>query len=182
VRIVIGDLGSADYGLVSLLMGLQLLLPFLDLGTGAAVLNAASSQHVAQGAHPLSPVLRQAVRVTVLTSSLVFAAVGAVAVAGWWPRLLGFPGDSRVTWGILLIFGLNIVARPLMLASTVLIGLGRATLIVLLQGLVPAVGLVVVLLAHIANAPLACLCRQPDCWSDHHGRCSRLSLMALDPS
>ena len=154
VRIVIGDLGSADYGLVSLLMGLQLLLPFLDLGTGAAVLNAASSQHAKQGKNELSPVLRQAVRVTVLTSSLAFAAVGAVAVAGWWPRLLGFPCDQRVTWGMLLIFGLNVFARPLVMASTALIGLGRATLIVLLQGLVPAVGLLAVLLAHVANAPL----------------------------
>lgn len=154
VRIVIGDLGSADYGLVSLLMGLQLLLPFLDLGTGAAVLNAASSQHAKHGKNELSTVLRQAVRVTVLTSFLAFAAVGAVAVAGWWPRLLGFPGDQRVTWGMLLIFGLNIVARPLVMASTALIGQGRATLIVLLQGSVPAVGLLVVLLAHVTNAPL----------------------------
>jgi O-antigen/teichoic acid export membrane protein len=154
VRIVIGDLGASDYGLVALLVGLQLLLPFLDLGTGAAVLNAASSQHAKQGAQELRPVLRQAVKVTMLMSSLTFTAVVAAATAGWWPRLLGFPNNQHVTSSMLLIFGLNIVARPLVIASTALIGLGRATLIILLQGLVPAVGLLVVLLAHVANAPL----------------------------
>src|SRR4051794_28912738 len=42
VRLLVGSEGVADYGMISLLVTLQALLPFMDLGTGAGVLDAAA--------------------------------------------------------------------------------------------------------------------------------------------
>ena len=159
VSLLVGSLGTNDYGLVSLLVTLQLLLPFLDLGTGAAVLNAAAafreSGRESGTVKVFSAVLRRAVWVTSSASLGLTIAVIAVGVGGLWPDILGVSGDGRVTAAIVAIVCVNLISRPLVLSSTALIGLGNGTMVVALQALVPVVSLAVVAIGSVVDAPLA---------------------------
>lgn len=155
VHVMISHVGPADYGLISLLFGIQFLLPFMDLGTSAGVLEGAARFTVSGRIKDLSAPLRTALKVTSMMSFITLGCVGIVALRGWWPALIGRPDDVRLTSAMVLIFAVNLFCRPLNLVLASLIGLGRATSVVVLQILVPTTGLAVVVVASRTSGGLA---------------------------
>jgi O-antigen/teichoic acid export membrane protein len=131
--LVIAHTGSVLYGTVSTIATLGALLPFADLGVGAAVTTAVAigttdAQH------------RSTVRATIRTAFLVLCAVMAAGVTlswcaalfGWWDLALSrsFTGEERMVISISL--SLFFVCLPFGLGTRILTGLGKNHIAVLL--------------------------------------------------
>jgi O-antigen/teichoic acid export membrane protein len=144
VRIMVGEIGPGDYGLVSLMLGTQLLLYFMDLGTGAGVLTGAATYRENSDERAVAPALWTALKVTSVSSILALTGSAILSAGGVWPTLLGRPEDDRLHWAITCVLLINVLVRPLVVVSTFLIGMGQAQLVLLLQLLVPVLALGVV--------------------------------------
>jgi O-antigen/teichoic acid export membrane protein len=164
LRLVIGELGAAEYAFLALVVGLQFLLGFLDFGTSATVLESAGQYRVNRDVSALGGALGTAWR-TILVGNLVVLLAAAVLLAvGAWGPLLGFP-ERTATAGlaVVLILAVNTVVRPLSLSSALVAGLGRPAIATWSQALtgLSSLGLLVVLLwrdaptAFIAATPVA---------------------------
>ena len=147
IRVIIDGLGVTNFAVISILVAMQLVMPFLDLGTGAGVLDGGARYRSTHDLADLATPLRTALRVTSATCLAMFAIVSVIALVGGWPVLLGRDDDSRLGAAVMLIFALNLFSRPLVLVSTALVGLGKASLVVALQLLAPLTGLAVVFMA-----------------------------------
>ena len=128
LRVVIGNLSTADYALVAVVVGLQYLLLFLDFGTTAHILDKAGQYAVDKVVAKLGRAVGQAWRTIFIGNIIVLLSGIGVAVAGDWGMILGFPyRSSTVSFAVLLTLGINVVARPLSLANPLVAGLGRPT-------------------------------------------------------
>jgi O-antigen/teichoic acid export membrane protein len=128
LRVVIGNTSTADYALVAVVVGLQFLLSFLDFGTTAHILDEAGRFAVHKVASKLGVAIGQAVRTIIIGNLAVLGGAVVVFATGSWGPILGFPTRSAtVGLAILLILGINLVARPLSLANSLVAGLGHPT-------------------------------------------------------
>lgn len=154
IRLMLEGIGVADYGLVSLLLALQVLLPFLDLGTGAGVLDGAAHQRATGSPEQLRARWRTAVRVTLATSLVVLLVSLAIQVLGAWDEILGVPGDTRVGVAVVVIAAVNLLGRPAQVSFLALQGLGHPIQVVVLQVLVPVTSLGIIALGAFVDGPL----------------------------
>ncbi|SDS16672.1 Membrane protein involved in the export of O-antigen and teichoic acid [Friedmanniella luteola] len=164
LRLVIGQLGAAEYGFLALVVGLQFLLGFLDFGTSANVLEGAGRFRVDRDVAALGRALGSAWRMILVGNLLVLLGAVLVLVAGAWGPILGFP-ERTATAGlaVVLILAVNTVVRPLSLSSALVAGLGRPAVATWAQSLtgLSSLGLLAVLLwtdapvAFIAATPIA---------------------------
>lgn len=143
VHLLIGRLGTSGYAVVALVVGLPLLLPFSDLGVGAAVITAGAGED----ADGLLKTLISAVRI-LLSGTVVMAVVSIVLGSlGLWSRILGIPasGNLGVTLG-LVIFGCTL---PTGVGQRLLLARRKNHVNAVLQGLtsIVSLGLAVVALA-----------------------------------
>jgi O-antigen/teichoic acid export membrane protein len=135
-RLLVGQLGPEAFGLISLIVSLSALLPFADLGVGAAVVNAvAQSSNASTDAH-VARVVLTSLR-GLLASAAVIATVSVgMGLAGVWAAVLGVPpgttGIEGAVVGSLVLFALGL---PVSVGQRVLLGAGRTTTMVLLQSL-----------------------------------------------
>jgi O-antigen/teichoic acid export membrane protein len=126
--VVIGNVSTADYALVAVVIGLQFLLIFLDFGTTAHILDEAGRYAAFKGVARLGVAVGQAWRTIIIGNLIVLIGGSGVAVAGAWGAILGFPDrSSTVSFAIVLTLGINVVARPLSVANSLVAGLGRPT-------------------------------------------------------
>ena len=133
-RLMIGHFGVAAYAQFGLLATMATLLPFADLGAGAAV-----SNRIAESGNPRSdPAVRgtlvAALRLTLLGAGVLALAGLVVTALGAWPTLLGgglLPGAG--TAALLCVLTVA-VAVPLGLGQRILNALGRNHVYVLLSG------------------------------------------------
>lgn len=136
IRLVLGHYGVEAYAQYGLLVSIAALLPFADLGMGAAVLNSvAGSDDPARDDH-VRRTLVGVYRVVAL-SGLLLAAVGVlVTLAGGWPVLLGdglLPGSGpAAALACVVLFCLTL---PLAVGQRILTALGRNHVRILVQGL-----------------------------------------------
>lgn len=128
LRVVIGNVSTADYALVAVVVGLQFLLIFLDFGTTAHILDEAGRYAVDKAVAKLGMAVGQALRTILVGNMIVLAIASAIAATGMWGGILGFPNrSSTVSFAVMLTLLINVVARPLSLANTLVAGLGRPT-------------------------------------------------------
>jgi len=153
-RIQITALGVHQFAFVSLVLSLSLLLPFADLGVGAAIVN-----RTAQSNHPASdPDLRR----TLLTSIRVLACTGTgillldavVTYAHWWPSVVGLQNSPMVHDACGLAVAVFALALPVSIGQRLLLGLGRNGTLVLLQAVTSPLALLVTLVAEERHAGL----------------------------
>jgi O-antigen/teichoic acid export membrane protein len=139
-HIEITALDNSLFGVLALLLSISLLLPFADLGIGAAVTNAVatrgdSTEH--------EKVIAASLRLLLLVC-LVVVLVGAVfSVLGLWGGLTGVsrneaPHLNRDMLGVTVLFGLGL---PLGVGGRILLGLDRYPLLLRIQGSIPFVTL-----------------------------------------
>jgi O-antigen/teichoic acid export membrane protein len=131
--------GAENYGYISLVAQLTMLLPFADLGLGAAVTRAvAQAKNDPSKAAFAVAIVNRSMRILLVvgvTGGFVSCVVG---VNGGWSSLFNVPADlangtDLSTSAVLTIFFLLL---PLAISQRVLIGLDRSALLVVL-GLVP---------------------------------------------
>lgn len=122
--IVVQTAGGVKFGTIALISTLVQLVPFADLGLGAAVINEISATSDIQRR---MAVFHSAVR-NLFIPMVVVVAVGPAGVFFFsWARVLGIDGESAhgvdvTTALVVAVFGLSI---PLGLGQRVLIGLGK---------------------------------------------------------
>jgi len=159
VRTVVNELGVAGYALFAVVTTLPALLPFGDLGAGAAIIDAVASSDGSRAS-------REHIQRTVVSGARALTWTGlfiaTVSVLATWSgvhtKILGAAagtgaGACVVTVGVLLACML-----PLSLGASALSAVGRFHVALLLQAGGSAIGLVVVLLAGALDAPAAVYC------------------------
>jgi O-antigen/teichoic acid export membrane protein len=156
--LTIGYASSAQYGYINLIATLFLLIPFVDLGLGAPVVNAVADM--------VKDPVKEAEAVAVLRRVFaILASIGlggsavavAVGVVGWWPAILGLEGDASAHANIAVVatLCLFLFALPMGLGQRVLIGLGRTVSLTVLTGCTPVVTLGITAIGiSIGAAPL----------------------------
>ncbi len=135
-RLIVGNAGPSYFALYTLLTALPALFTFLDLGSGAAVVNG-----VATSADPRHD---ERLAATVTTVSRIILVVGAVTLllnlvllqTGGWTHILGVSGELPDS-ALAAVVCLTIFCCSIALAiwQRVLLGLRKNHVIVLLQGL-----------------------------------------------
>ena len=135
-NIVIRDAGVEVFALYSFLITIPALIPFTDLGAGAALVN-----RIAGSSDPDSDT---EVRATILSISRIMIGFSAVLLAlnavlfltGGWHIVLGSVGliknADAAAFVCVMIFGLSI---PLSIGSRIYLGLEKVHFLVLFQGL-----------------------------------------------
>ena len=123
--LIVGYAGAEMFGYVNLIATLFLLLPFADLGLGAAIVNkvaSASSIHDDEGARALT---RAAFLTLVMAAAGLIAIVGVAAAGGLLAQFVGL-GDveaSAVNAAILVAIAPFAIALPFGVGQRVLLGL-----------------------------------------------------------
>lgn len=149
-RWLISGYGADVYAQYGLLVGLAALLPFTDLGIGAAVMNAVGESGDPARDQHVRGVLLTSLRALLASASVLTVIAVALTVAGWWPAVLGEaldPTYGNVVAGMCLV--LFAATVPLSVGQRILSGSGRNHLVVALAGLQSPL----VLLALVALLP-----------------------------
>lgn len=144
-RLVTDAYGVDGYAIFSLIAALPFLFPFIDLGVGAAVANAAGALP-AHGAE-FRETLRKARRVLLLVGAVALLVIIGIAVLGAWPPLTGLPETGIVNWGIAGAMILFALAIPGSLGHSMLFGMRRNSWSVWIQGVAPPITLLMVFAA-----------------------------------
>lgn len=143
-RLINVALGPQSFAIYSLVAGLPLLFSYADLGLGAAIANAAST--ATTDVARFQAILRQSLVISFSVASLIAITSTLIGVAGGWPGLLGL-SDPNLNVPIslaMIVFGFSL---PGGLGRSILLGIGRYGPSVVIQGLTPAVSLIVVAVA-----------------------------------
>jgi O-antigen/teichoic acid export membrane protein len=131
--------GGADvFALVALVVSILTLLPFADLGVGAALTNAVSKANAGNTLDRDSylPTLGACLRVLMLMATLLVLTASAFGAFGLWPDILGLQRNAtNINLSATLAFALYAIALPLGLGQRILLGLGRNHVSILLHGL-----------------------------------------------
>ena len=135
-RLVIENYGTPAFAQYSLLVGLAALIPFVDLGMAAAVMNAVGGSAAPATDERVRKVLVTAVRLLVCSAVGLALAALALLGLGLWPLLLGSGLDGEtgpvVATVCLVLFALSV---PLSIGQRILVGLRRNHVSIAVQGL-----------------------------------------------
>lgn len=155
-RMVVDAVGVSGYALYALIITLPAVMPFGDLGIGAAIVQAVAQS---RGGDPqiLLRAVTSAAR-TLLVVGLLIACAGVVpACFGLWQSLLGHAAGPEADAAVAVALTLFGCSTFLSLGRTVLFALDRMHLTLLLQGAGSLLALLLVLLAVNVDAPVAVL-------------------------
>jgi O-antigen/teichoic acid export membrane protein len=153
--VTIHAVGKADYGYVSLIGTLFLLLPFADLGLAAAVTNATSVAHIddEHREQALRVIWRVLVRLAAVAAVLIALSCAAAAF-GLWSVVLGTP--ARLTssnWATAAALCAFAVSVPFGIGQRALVGLGRVAEMTVISASAPVTTLVVTAALVVLGAP-----------------------------
>lgn len=128
----IAAVGVVGFGILTLLLTITTLLPFADLGVGAAVTNATSS-----GGDPnrMEQVVVASFRLLAVTAAVLLICGSALTTLRLWDditgvRLAEVPNLNRDMFFVVALFCLGI---PLGLGARILLGIGRYPLLLVMQ-------------------------------------------------
>lgn len=150
--LVIHALGLSNYAVIGLLLGLPALLGFVDLGSAAAVSNAAGSWWVERDSR-LFAVLVRSTRVTLAMGIGLSLAAIVIAVLGLWPPLLGSGDPDLLSSGAIVVMIGMAALQPLLQGSSVLMATGDTVAATLIGGAVSLVTLALVWSCTLLTAP-----------------------------
>lgn len=151
--------GAEVFGRVTIVSTLILLVPFADLGLGAAVTNA----YALTDKSKREKVLGHAIRLLAGVTAGIILIAFFLHLSGAWNRVLGvsevdLPGFSAATALTLSIFALSLVPA---LSQRILLGIGKNQLLVLIQGLNPITSSVFVIFTTTFQLPYYYYCLGP---------------------
>lgn len=156
VRIITGALGPEVFGAVSLIATLTALVPFADLGLGIVITNLTVDETHGSGGGGL----RRGYSTTIWILGAIGLGLIAVSLVvsllnGWVPMLGSVTlllGDPNVYMPIFVgLFALWLLTGP---AYRILLGLGAAALVAILQGITPILSLGFTLVLLWQHSPL----------------------------
>jgi O-antigen/teichoic acid export membrane protein len=146
-RLVIENYGTPAFAQYSLLVGLAALIPFVDLGMAAAVMNAVGGSAEPATEEEVRRVLVTAMRLLAGSAAALALAALALLALDLWPLLLGSGLDAEsgptVATICLVLFALSV---PLSIGQRILVGLRRNHVSIAVQGLQTPLVLAAVLL------------------------------------
>ncbi len=155
IFLTINSVGVDDYATIGLIVGLQALFGFLNLGTSASLANAAGESLVC-GNQRLFAVLVTATRVIGLMGVTLILSSVAVAALGLWPTLLGGGDPQLLTVGALMVVVSVALLQVFGQGLAILMNTGRWLLATLATTAASVVSLILVGISSITHAaPLA---------------------------
>ena len=150
-RLLIQEAGAADYALVALVLSLGAMLPFGDLGLGAAVINATSQSDDVATDQKLHRILLTSLRILCVVAALLLLAVLTLTLLEVWPALVGQPDNRNANWATGAVLALFSLTLPLSLGQRILIGMQRTGTVTLLQTIGSPAAFGLTCLALVAN-------------------------------
>lgn len=126
--LLVRDLGVETYAYVILVGALFQLIPFADLGMGAAVVNASArrleSRQLSATALATAAI---AFRTLAISATAIVALTVLVGLIGAWPSLLGLPPTlaASSSWAIAIVLLPFALAIPFGIGQRILVGEGR---------------------------------------------------------
>jgi len=147
--LVVSYAGADAYGYVSLISTLFLLLPFADLGVGAAIATATARRGESSYlAHQAENLVTRAFRVLILSGAVILVGASVIALLGLWPNLLGIPASlgAGANWVVVLVLIPFAVSLPLGIGQRILLGERKNHYANLASGFGPVLATLVTLL------------------------------------
>jgi O-antigen/teichoic acid export membrane protein len=152
-RLAVNGLGVDGYAIFALISGLSALLPFSDLGIGAAVMDAVARRE-ALGQNRVEDILVTSWRFLTLGGVLVATFSWIAADARIWSPLLGTRQSSSIELAAAIAVSVFALSLPLSLGPRLLTGEGRNHLAILIQASAPLTTLALLFGANASKAPL----------------------------
>lgn len=141
-RLVLGQAGTEQYALMTLLIALPSLITFSDLGAGAVVVNGVASSSDVRSDEQLRRQVTTVVRVILMFVGVIAIISTTLLVTGGWHVVLGSastgPDAGLAAWICVLIY---CCTASLGIWQRVLLGLGKNPTIILLQGIISPLSL-----------------------------------------
>ena len=153
-RLIVDNFGVATYNQYLLLIAVGSLIPFADLGMGAALVNAVSASEDPARDPTVRRVLTTSIRVLTASATVIVLVAAVISAGGWWPTLLGdglLPDTGPATAALCAaMIGVSI---PAGIGQRVWTGLGRNHVPIALLGLQTPVVLVCLIAIVTFHAP-----------------------------
>lgn len=142
-HIELGALGRSGFGVLTLLLAITLLLPFADLGIGAAVTNSVAGR---LGSAQHERIIVASLRLLTLAACTLVMVAAVLSATGLWHGIMGVasrevPSLDRDMLLVVALFGLGL---PVALGGRILLGLDRYPLFLAIQATVPVMTLGIV--------------------------------------
>lgn len=153
-RMILAHFGTDAYAQYGLLVSLRNLLPFADLGVGAAVITAIASSRNPAEDDTVRRTLLSAFRIVLLSSMVICAGAVALTAFGLWKPLLGNAMTSEANLPAMVVLMVFAIGVPLALGQRILVGLGRTTRQIANQFVVSPTMLLLVSLSVAIAAPV----------------------------
>jgi O-antigen/teichoic acid export membrane protein len=154
-RMILSHFGTEAYAQYGLLASLPSLLPFADLGIAAVVINSIAEAKNPRSDEHVRRSLLTALRILLVSGTVIVATSALVSVLGLWPVLLGnglLPdGGAWAAFLCMAVFGITL---PLAVGQRILVGLERTATQVKSQIVVAPLILLAVLLSIGLAAPV----------------------------
>jgi O-antigen/teichoic acid export membrane protein len=149
--------GIDQFGAVMLVAMLSQLLPFADLGAGAAVATGRARAHEsASGTEEFQRTMLTAIRTTACAAVVLGIAATVIGLLGVWPTLLGLHdshfGAGANTAAVLTLVAFS-VSIPFALGADILRGSGRSHEAVLIAGVSGPASLAITAVLYVLKAP-----------------------------
>jgi len=123
---ILSHFGTEAYAQYGLLASLPSLLPFADLGIAAVVINSIAEAKNPRSDEHVRRSLLTALRILLVSGTVIMATSALVSVLGLWPVLLGnglLPdGGAWAAFLCMAVFGITL---PLAVGQRILVGLER---------------------------------------------------------
>lgn len=124
--IVTRHLDVAEFGWLSLIIAMPMLVPFADLGIGTAVTNLVAQASNEIGRARAMAAIRRSIVLLSVSSLLMLASMSVVTLCGWWPALLGIENGHNGVVASALVVGVAFASSlPVSVGDRVLLGLHR---------------------------------------------------------
>ncbi len=133
--LLVKEIGVESYAYVVLVGSLFQLVPFADLGLGAAVVSATAKRMQSRQEAAMALATANAAFKTLLTSATVLAALAvAIGLCEFWPSLLGLPANlsPSAKWAIAIVLLPFAMSIPFGIGQRILVGEGKNHIVALI--------------------------------------------------
>ncbi|MCW2530366.1 MAG: oligosaccharide flippase family protein, partial [Pseudonocardiales bacterium] len=153
-HVLIQSVGATAFGAVIFIGTLFQLLPFADLGVGAAVSRAVAAADDARADPYVSAVVRRSLRIMVFSGAVLAAIAVVIGGFGWWSPLLGVErGVNHVNLAATACIVIFAAGLPLALGPRVLLGAGKNHVAIAAGIVTPVVTLILAGILAVCRVP-----------------------------
>lgn len=152
-RLVIDGLGTDGYAVYSLVIGMAALLPFADLGVGAALMDT-TARTKDFSSNEFSGAVTSSLRTLSMATLTLSLIAWTLALTGMWSRILGLPASETTQIAVATALTSFAIVLPTTIGPRMLTGLGKNHQALLLQAAGSALGIGPIGLAYALHLPL----------------------------